>query len=226
MVRVWYQACPHDASGGAGTRRPVRGTLCRTAGVAAGSHWSRGAYPGSPGWRGLGAHQGGPCPAGSRGCARVPGAPLAPSATGRGGGWPAGSAIRKLPRNIRPSRNIRATGVAQSFRGSRMFHANGNSGTGARHGTAPGPAARARGRTRPRGTHPGAHPAPRHAPGGRAPPRWTRPRAARRPHGARRTGSGSPGRPPGLRDTIYGTRSGWPHGHRPRPFSLSNAGPG
>jgi hypothetical protein len=168
MVRVWYQAGPHDASPGAGTRRPVTGNLCRIAAGSGGQPLIPGAYPVSPGWRGLGAHQAGPCPAGSRSCARVPGAPLAPSATWPGRRMAAGSAIRKLPRNIRPSRNIRATGVAQSFRGSRMFHANGNSGTGVRHGTAPGPAARAR----------GPRPALLHAPAGRARPCGMRSRAA------------------------------------------------
>jgi hypothetical protein len=54
------------------------------------------------------------------------------------------SAIRKLPRNIRPSRKFRATPVAPSFRRSRMFRANGTSGTGEPRGTALTPPRRAR----------------------------------------------------------------------------------
>jgi hypothetical protein len=133
----------------------------------------------SPGRRGPGAHQPGrapPVPAAVR-LSRAPRWPHGPP--GRDGRWPAGSAIRNLPRNIRPSRNIWAIGVAQSFRGSRMFHANGGGGTGVWDGIA------------------SACP---YAPA--APDRLA-------------------GRPPGLRDTTYGTRSGWPHRHRPRPFSLS-----
>jgi hypothetical protein len=42
---------------------------------------------------------------------------------------PTPSAIRKLSRKIRPSRSIRATGVAQSFRGSRIVRVNGTIGT-------------------------------------------------------------------------------------------------
>jgi hypothetical protein len=53
--------------------------------------------------------------------------------------------------------------------------------------------------------------------------RCTRPRTApARPHAPAEPDRVA-GRPPGLRDTIYGTRSGWPHRHRPRPFGLSSA---
>jgi hypothetical protein len=131
---------------------------------------------------------------------------------GRCGRWPAGSAIRNLPRKIWPSRNIRATGVAQSFRGSQMFHANGNSGTGAQHGAAPGPHARARGPSRPARTRLPARTRPRTA-------RARGPHPPARARGPDRVAD----RTPDLRDTIYGTRSGWPHRHRPRPFSLSNS---
>jgi hypothetical protein len=109
----------------------------------------------SPGGRGPGAHQAGgarPVPAAVR-LSRAPRWSHGPP--GRDGRWPPDSAIRKLPRNIRPSRNIRATGVAQSFRGSRMFRANGGGGTGAWDGTASAP------------LHAPARP---HAPAGRARP--------------------------------------------------------
>jgi hypothetical protein len=134
-------------------------------------------------------HQAGgarPVPAAVR-LSRAPRWPHGPP--GRDGRWPRGSAIRNLPRKIGPLRNIWATPVAQSFRGSRMFRANGGGGAGAQHGTASAPlhaparphapADRARPPARACGPHPPGRP---HAPADRARP------AAR----ARRTGSGSP----------------------------------
>jgi hypothetical protein len=171
MVRVWYQACPHDASGGAGTRRPVRETLCRIAGVAAGSHWSPGGYPGITGlegaWRASGRAVAGrfwrlcACP-----------------------GRPAG------PMGPRPGRRM-----ADRFRDPEFTVEDlafvvdpGNWGCP---------------------KFPRKPDVPRKweqrdwcAAWGRVRSRWTRPRAARRPHGARRTGSGSPAGLP-----ICGTRS-------------------
>jgi hypothetical protein len=154
----------------------VRGTLGRIAAVAVAGHLISGRIPVSPGRQGRARTRSGrapPVPAAAR-LSRAPRWPHRPP--GRDASWPPGSAIRKL-RKIGPLRNIRATPVARSFRGSRMFRANGGGGTGVWGGTA------------------SACPDAPAAPGRR--------------------------RPPGQRDTIYGTRSGWPHRHRPRPFSLS-----
>jgi hypothetical protein len=180
-----------------------------------------GGYPGITRLEGLGAHQAGPCPAGSRGCAPVPDVPLAPWAT-----WPG----RRMARRFRDPEIIAEDPAVAEHLGDwgcpkfprkpdvpRKWEQRDWCAAWDRIR----PAARAR----------GARPAPLDVPAGRTAP-------ARRPHGARTApaaaGSGSPAGLPvngtrstghDLRDTIYGTRSGWPHGHRPRPFSLSSKGP-
>jgi hypothetical protein len=150
-----------------------------------------------------GAHQVRPCSAGSRSCAPVPGAPLAPWAARPG---------RQMARRFRDPEITAEDPAVAEHPGNwgcpkfprkpdvpRKWGQRGWCAAWDRIGSA----ARARG--------------PR-APAGRARPRT----APARPH-APAAPDRLAGRPPGLRDTICGTRSGWPHRHRRRPFSLSSS---